>query len=87
MKETEKIAKEIFNTAIKTIYEKKDRDTRCQTFVNKSACFFVFPFCSDDGERYEYCREDCEYLFEICGQDFNQVSSECQYLHQSPTSD
>ena len=77
MNETEKIAYEILNNAVKTIYDEKYRDRSCQTMVEKSVCFFVFPFCSNDGTRFEYCREDCEYLFEICGQDLNQASSEC----------
>ena len=45
----------------------------CQTVIEKVICYYVFPPCSGNGEKLEYCREDCEYVFDTCGELLNQV--------------
>ena len=73
LNETEKIAIDLLNY-INPIYEAKKKDKTCKKILEATVCFFVFPFCSPDGKKVDYCREDCEYLFKICGDDLNKVS-------------
>ncbi|CAB4021959.1 muscle, skeletal receptor tyrosine- kinase-like [Paramuricea clavata] len=71
MNETERVAVRLLK-AVESIYEKK-KDNSCKETLKKTACFFVFPFCSAQDTKLEYCREDCNHLFEICGDGLNQI--------------
>ena len=52
-----------------------DSSEECVDLIGKVLCYYVFPPCSDDGEKIEYCREDCTYVFKICGNELLQVTS------------
>jgi hypothetical protein len=73
MNETERVAVRILK-AVESIYDGKAKDNSCKEILKKTACFFVFPFCSAQDTKLDYCREDCNYLFEICGSGLNRVS-------------
>ena len=68
MNETESVAVQLLKAA------ESIKDKSCEQILKKTACFFVFPFCSAQDTKLDYCREDCNYLFEICGNGLNQVS-------------
>ena len=72
LNETDKVANALLD-AVTRIYSKKTKDKRCKPILEKTVCFFVFPFCSPQETKLDYCREDCNHLFEICGADLNQV--------------
>ncbi len=73
--ETENIASTLLGIVKSSFVEKKSKNSICEEILEKTVCFFVFPFCSPQQTKLDYCREDCNYLFEICGDDLNQVIS------------
>ena len=72
LKETDRVANALLD-AVTRIYSDKVKDKRCKPILEKTVCFFVFPFCSPQETKLDYCREDCNHLFEICGGDLNQI--------------
>ena len=71
---TERLAVEL-DTQFKKILTSPDSSGECVDLIGKVLCYYVFPPCSDDGEKIEYCREDCTYVFKICGDELQQVTS------------
>lgn len=54
-------------------YSSQERIKKCKHLMKQVICYYVFPLCSNDGKRLEYCREDCGYLFSICGAELNKL--------------
>ncbi|XP_028402514.1 vascular endothelial growth factor receptor 2-like [Dendronephthya gigantea] len=68
---TENIAIRFLDFSGKTYKTKPDKT--CEAIVNQTICFFLFPYCSMEHKKLDYCREDCNYLFEICGGDISLI--------------
>ncbi len=75
LNETENIASTVLGMVKSMFVEQKSKNSICEEILEKTVCFFVFPFCSPQGTKLDYCLEDCNNLFEICGDDLNQVIS------------
>lgn len=53
--------------------KKETNDDVCKPILKKAVCFFVFPLCSSQQQKMDICREDCDYLYELCGKDLDHV--------------
>lgn len=76
---TESVATALLE-AVEKIYDKKmqlgkkeTNDDVCKPILKKAVCFFVFPLCSSQQQKMDICREDCDYLYELCGKDLDHV--------------
>ena len=72
---TEKVIAE-FMKAIERI----DGQKTCKHLLKILLCQYFLPPCNEQNERYEYCREDCEALFEECNSAMREMLGAAKYI-------
>ena len=57
-----------------------DGQNKCKGLLKILLCQYFLPSCSNKNERYEYCREDCEALFDECNSAMREMLGAAKYI-------
>ena len=57
-----------------------DGQDRCKRILKALLCEYFLPPCNEDNERYSYCREDCEAIFDECYSAMREMLGAAKYI-------
>ena len=57
-----------------------DGQNWCKRILKALLCEYVLPPCNEDNERYRYCREDCEAVFDECNSAMREMLGAAKYI-------
>ena len=57
-----------------------DGQEKCKDILKALLCLYVLPPCNENNERYHYCREDCEVVFQECYSAMREMLGAAKYI-------
>lgn len=52
----------------------------CKRILKALLCEYFLPPCDKNNERYSYCREDCEAVFDVCNSAMREMLGAAKYI-------
>ena len=52
----------------------------CYDLIKPALCKYGLRSCYEDGKPQDTCREDCDYIYRICGGDLQKLIGTIQYI-------
>ncbi|XP_078382442.1 muscle, skeletal receptor tyrosine-protein kinase-like [Oculina patagonica] len=57
-----------------------DGQERCKRILKALLCEYFLPPCNKNNERYSYCKEDCEAVFQTCDSAMREMLGAAKYI-------
>ena len=58
----------------------KVRSKKCYDLIKPAMCTYGLRSCYEDGTPQDTCREDCDYIYRICGNDLQKLIGAIEFL-------